>query len=87
MVGEASLSGPGILAVLCAGVVTGDTTLYRGQPDRRAPEPAMPARRVTPPEQAAPPIGPEAGHAWAPRAPEPPAEGSRDAHIGDSHVP
>ncbi|MFE2011484.1 chloride channel protein [Streptomyces sp. NPDC059491] len=35
MVADASLLGPGMLAVLCASAVTGRTTLYRSQPERR----------------------------------------------------
>ncbi|MEV6592971.1 chloride channel protein [Streptomyces acidicola] len=34
MLGNASLLGPGVLAVLCARAVTGGTTLYRSQLDR-----------------------------------------------------
>ncbi|MFF8597975.1 chloride channel protein [Streptomyces sp. NPDC015232] len=38
MVADASLLGPGLLAVLCATAVTGRTTLYRSQPARRPAE-------------------------------------------------
>ncbi|MFE0652036.1 chloride channel protein [Streptomyces sp. NPDC059534] len=39
MVADASLLGPGVLAVLCASAVTGRTTLYRSQLERRTEEP------------------------------------------------
>ncbi|MEV1067802.1 chloride channel protein [Streptomyces sp. NPDC050263] len=39
MLGDASLLGPGVLAVLCARSVTGGATLYRSQLDRLADEP------------------------------------------------
>ncbi|MFI5569782.1 chloride channel protein [Streptomyces sp. NPDC051740] len=40
MVADASLLGPGMLAVLCASAVTGRTTLYRSQLERRPRETA-----------------------------------------------
>lgn len=39
MLGDASLLGPGVLAVLCARAVTGGATLYRSQLDRIEDEP------------------------------------------------
>ncbi|MFF0792169.1 chloride channel protein [Streptomyces spiralis] len=41
MLGDASLLGPGILAVLCAQAVTGRTTLYRSQLERVGAEPSL----------------------------------------------
>ncbi|GAB7106187.1 hypothetical protein JCM4814A_45010 [Streptomyces phaeofaciens JCM 4814] len=54
MLGDASLLGPGVLAVLCARAVTGGVTLYRSQLDRLAdgpggpPEPRHPVRAKVP---------------------------------------
>ncbi|MFF7140710.1 chloride channel protein [Streptomyces nodosus] len=49
MLGDASLLGPGILAVLCAQSVTGRTTLYRSQLERIGAGPS-PVAEATPPE-------------------------------------
>ncbi|WP_158103986.1 chloride channel protein [Streptomyces carpinensis] len=49
MLGDASLLGPGILAVLCAQAVTGGTTLYRSQLERIWAEPSL-VKEPTPPE-------------------------------------
>lgn len=46
MLGNASLLGPGILAMLCARAVTGGVTLYRSQVDRLPEAPAV--RAVAP---------------------------------------
>ncbi|MFI5683458.1 chloride channel protein [Streptomyces sp. NPDC051636] len=55
MLGDASLLGPGILAVLCARAVTGGVTLYRSQPDRiedgPAPVELLPPGRIRPAER------------------------------------
>lgn len=83
MVGDASLLGPGILAVLCASVVTGDTTLYRSQPDHRAPDAAIPAQRVTP---SAAGISPGPDQPVVGRARDPDGPCADDAPVGDSHV-
>ncbi|MFD3475358.1 chloride channel protein [Streptomyces sp. NPDC058695] len=85
MVGDASLLGPGILAVLCASAVIGRTTLYRSQLDHRTDEPstgtrlprpghdrAEPSAPAVPPAAPAPKPSPEPMPAAAPSpAPEP----------------
>ncbi|MGW5200679.1 chloride channel protein [Streptomyces spiralis] len=53
MLGDASLLGPGILAVLCAQAVTGRTTLYRSQLERVGAEPSL-VKPAGPPEDAVP---------------------------------
>ncbi|MGW0080436.1 chloride channel protein [Streptomyces sp. NPDC003393] len=57
MLGDASLLGPGILAVLCAQAVTGRTTLYRSQLDRVGAMPNL-VKIAGPPEDAVPPTQP-----------------------------